>query len=424
MSFNTMSAEQYRALDGDAFEKRRAEVLAELENPESGVSTADLTAEVSLISDETERRSAAVSLRGQKAAAVANGAGALLSSSASATQSRKLPDVLITREEDPYDTEEYHRAFAENIMFGTPIPSELKPQTRANAFTATADAADYIPTTLATTILEKSQGYGDLWPMLTKTNVQGGVEYNIWDFEPKATWITEAKTSDDQKVPKGAKVSFSYHQLEVKLAQSLLASVTTLTQFEAKFPEVAMKAIVKALEQGYINGTGSGQMTGILQDPRIAADQKIALTAADISSWDAWHKKVKAKMKKTYRDGIFIMAQGTFDAYIDGMVDANGQPVGRTNYGIDGEEAYRFMGKPVKIVEDDIFPDFDTATNGSAFAVFTKPSDYLVNMQSGMRVSKWVDEDNNLVKNKVLCTCDGKILRPWGTLVLTASKSA
>ena len=156
-----------------------------------------------------------------------------------------------------------------------------------------------------------------------------------------------------------------------------------------------MKAIVKALEQGYINGTGSGQMLGILKDTRIEEEQKIALKAADISSWSAWHQKVKAKMKKSYRDGIFIMAQGTFDAYIDGMVDANGH----TNYGINGEETYRFMGKEVMTVEDDIFPDFDTASDTNAFAVFTKPSDYLVNMQTGMRVSKWTDEDNNLIKN-------------------------
>ena len=422
--FIKYNAAQYRALDADAFEARRSEVMAELDNPESAVSTADLTAEVDIITAEVERRNAAVTLRNQNLAAVANGAGALITGTPAAAAPQKRSDVLITREEDPYDTEEYHRAFAEHIMFGTPIPAELKPQVRANAFTQTTDATNYIPTTLASTILEKAQGYGDLWPMLSKTNVQGGVEYNIWDFEPKASWITEAKTSDDQKVTEGTKISFSYHQLEVKLAQSFLTSVTTLAQFEAKFPEVAMKAIVKALEQGYINGTGSGQMLGILKDTRINEEQKIALNAADISSWSAWHKKVKAKMKKSYRDGIFIMAQGTFDAYIDGMVDANGQPVGRTNYGINGEETYRFMGKQVMTVEDDIFPDFDTASDTNAFAVFTKPSDYLVNMQTGMRVSKWADEDNNLIKNKVLVTCDGKILRPWGTLILTADKSA
>lgn len=32
-------------------------------------------------------------------------------------------------------------------------------------------------------------------------------------------------------------------------------------------------------------------------------------------------KKVFGKMKKSYRNGTFYMAQSTFDGYIDGMVD-------------------------------------------------------------------------------------------------------
>ena len=48
----------------------------------------------------------------------------------------------------------------------------------------------------------------------------------------------------------------------------------------------------------------------------------------------------------------FIMNQSTFDVGIDGMEDKNGQPIGRTNYGINGEESYRFMGKTVETVEE------------------------------------------------------------------------
>ena len=312
--------------------------------------------------------------------------------------------------------------YAVEQMLLTLFPGQRPAYVRADAYTTTTDAVNYIPTTLMNTIIEKLESYGDIWPLLTKTNVQGGMEYNVWDFMPEAKWITEAQTSDDQKVDdKNPRVSFSYYQLEVKLAQSILASITTLAQFQAKFPQVAMEAVIRKLEDGYIRGTGSGQMTGILNDGRVPTENKIALTAEDISTWEGWHKKVKAKMKKSYRDGVFIMAQGTFDAYIDGMVSSDGQPIARTNYGINGEETYRFMGRQVMIVEDGIFEDFDTASASDAFAVFTKPSDYAVNMQEGMRVSKWTDEDNNLVKNKVLCTCDGKLLRPWGTLILTKS---
>ena len=130
--FIKYDAAQYRALDADAFEARRSEVMAELDNPESAVSTADLTAEVDLITAEVERRNAAVTLRNQNLAAVANGAGALITGTPAAAAPQKRSDVLVTREEDPYDTEEYHRAFAEHIMFGTPIPAELKQIGRAH----------------------------------------------------------------------------------------------------------------------------------------------------------------------------------------------------------------------------------------------------------------------------------------------------
>ena len=50
-------------------------------------------------------------------------------------------------------------------------------------------------------------------------------------------------------------------------------------------------------------------------------------------------------MKKSYRDGVFIMAQSTFDSYIAGMVDTVGQPIARVTYGINGEENYRLLAR-------------------------------------------------------------------------------
>lgn len=64
----------------------------------------------------------------------------------------------------------------------------------------------------------------------------------------------------------------------------------------------------------------------------------------------------KRQNEKAYRNGSFVMNQSTFDTGIDGMEDKNGQPIGRTNYGVNGEETYRFMGKNVETVEDDVLP--------------------------------------------------------------------
>jgi HK97 family phage major capsid protein len=172
------------------------------------------------------------------------------------------------------------------------------------------------------------------------------------------------------------------------------------------------------LEIAIVNGTGSGQPTGILNDARVVSGQKISLTATDIASWGAWQSKVFAKMKKSYRDGVFIMAQPTFDAYINGLQDKNGQPIGRVNYGIDGAEVYRFGGKEVVTVEETVLPAFDTAATGNTVAIFIKLTDYAINSNLQITTEKWTDPDTNEVKNKAIMVCDGKLLDANGVLII------
>lgn len=426
MKFQTMSAPEYRALDREAFEARRLELIDALNDPDCEVSTEDLLAERDIVEAEVQRRNAATSLGNARLSAVASGAGNVICRSADTAPQGTVTEVT---PDDPYDTPEYNRAFFEYFTRGARTPGIVAPGSRpsyvrADQFTTVAtDVPNFVPTTLMNEIIEKAEIYGELWPLLSKTNVQGGVVYNVADFDAEAQWVTETAPSEDQKLVDGDQLVFAYHMLEVKLAQSILSSVTTLAAFQRKFPEVAYKAMVKKLEQGYIRGTGSGQMLGILNDTRVPTENTIEMSASDMGSWAQWHSKVKASMKRAYRDGVFIMAQGTFDSYIDGMVDTTGQPIARVNYGINGEETYRFMGKRVMTVGDDIFADYDSTEDGEAFAIFTKPSDYLANSNMGMRSVNWVDEDTNLVKHKLQTIVDGKLLRPWGTLILTKPSS-
>ena len=422
--FKIVDAAQLRAMDADAFEEYRSALIDALNSAECEYTTAELRAAADDVKADIERRNAAIELRNAAIEKVAAGAGKVVERSADPKSDKGFE---VKRSEDPFDTDEYNEAFFKYMTRGEKTPGIIQPgqrpaYLRADQFTTVAsDVPNYVPTHMMNDILEKAEDYGRIWPMLTKTNVQGGVEYPTGSFEPTASWVTETAPSEDQKLVDDEPISFSYYMLECKLAQSFLSSATTIEAFQRKFPEAALKAVIKKLEEGYLNGTGTGQMTGILKDSRIPAANKIALTADDISGWEGWHKKVKAKMKVEYRDGIFIMNQATFDAYIDGMVDANGQPVARCNYGLNGEETYRFMGRQVLIVGDSFMKSFDDGSNGDAFALFTKPSDYAVNSNMAMRAVRWTDEDNNLYKNKVQTIVDGKILRPWGTLILTKS---
>lgn len=325
------------------------------------------------------------------------------------------PMGLGTKKSDVYDSVEYRTAFMEFVCRGIPIPTQYK---RANQVTTTTDAGAVIPTTLMNEIIKGMSAYGNIWEKVRKLNIQGGVEFPILTLCPTATWIGETTPSEDQKIQANQTVSFKYFGVECKIAQTLLCNVTTLEAFQQLFVPLGTEAIVKAVEVAILNGDGTTQPLGILKDTRIPNDNVIELTEDEISSWEVWHKKVFAKMKKSYRTGEFVMAQGTFDGYIDGMVDSTGQPIGRVNYGIDGAENYRFSGKTVETVEDDILPSWENASVGDVVAVFIKWDNYAINSNLTMTVNKWQDYDTNELKNQVILICDGKILDPNGVLII------
>ena len=320
---------------------------------------------------------------------------------------------------DPYDTEEYRTAFMEFVCRGKAIPAEL----RADAVTATADAGAVIPTSILKEIIKEVKSYGNLYAAVRKLNVQGGVQIPILSLKPVASWVGEGK-SDAQKLEAKTSISFSYFGLECKIAQTLLASVVTLDMFQQLFVPLATEAMAKALDVAIMNGSGELKPTGVTVDARVPAANKVTLTAEEFASWASWKRKVFAKIPKAYRNGNFYMAQGTFDGYIDGMVDTTGQPIGRVNYGIDGAENYRFGGKHVETVEDDVIKSYEDAAVGDIVAVFFNPKDYGINSNMEMQAHKWIDRDDSTVKNQLIMICDGKLIDAAGVIIVKKGAAA
>ena len=52
------------------------------------------------------------------------------------------------------------------------------------------------------------------------------------------------------------------------------------------------------------------------------------------------------------------------------------------------------------------------------FAVFMKLSDYVINTNMEMQVTKWTDHDNNKIKNKCLMVVDGKTADTNGIILI------
>lgn len=369
----------------------------------------EINGEIDDVKEEVDARSATPVAGAAEPAAVPDGAqqrGFNPIASFAARQSAPAPVA------DAHDTPEYRTAFMEYVCRGVEMPAEMR------ATTTTTDMSAVIPTTILNEIIQKLDTYGNIWNRVRKINVQGGVEIPILSLKPEASWITEQQSSTDKKMQINTSISFSYYGLECKISQSILTSVVVLAEFEKLFVSLVVEAMIRALETAIISGTGSGQMLGITKDSRVPTANVIEMTEADFGNWTKWKKNVFAKMKKAYRNGVFVMAQSTFDAHIDAMTDTTGQPIGRVNYGIDGGEIYRFGGKTVETVEETLIADFDTAESGAVVAIFCNFNDYVVNTNMQITTTRWVDNNSNEIKNKALMFVDGKLADPNGVLII------
>ena len=144
------------------------------------------------------------------------------------------------------------------------------------------------------------------------------------------------------------------------------------------------------------------------------------MTAAQIKDWSAWRKNFFAKLPLGYRDGEFIFAMSTVDAYLETMADANNNPIFRQATGLevnDGDAANpngRFFGRSIALVEPDILPDFDTASSNDVIGIFWQPQEYAINENFGFTMRRYFDEETNEWVDKALVVVDGKVLNPNG----------
>jgi HK97 family phage major capsid protein len=316
--------------------------------------------------------------------------------------------------EDRFSTLEYRKAFMRFAQSG-----EITPELRANATTTTGDISAVVPTTILNEVIKKVAAYGQVFSRVRKLNIKGGLTIPILSLKPVATWIGETTVSDKQKVQANTNITFSYYGLECKVSTSLLADTVSLTGFENTLIDLIVEAMVKALDYAIIKGNGTGKALGIAADSRVPAAQIITLSSADFVNWASWKKKVFAKMPLSYKAGAsFLMASGTFEGYIDGMVDANGQPIGRVNYGITDGPQERFGGKEVIQVEDDIIAPYDDAAVGDVVAVYVDLKNYGFNSNMQMTMFRYFDHDTNEWVDKAVLIADGKLVDPNGVVIV------
>lgn len=334
---------------------------------------------------------------------------------ASAPVNAQIVESFSTRENKKEDDMEYRKAFMAYVQKGTPIPAEL----RNGEAISTADTGAAIPVTVMNEVINTvRKRYGNLYNKVRKLSVPGGVEIPIGALKADFKWINESTVSPRQKTDKLGKISFNYHMVEIRVAQTFLSTILTLSAFEAELTDIIAIAYLEAMDKGIVNGSGDGSMLGILNDARVT--NNISMNASDMSDWKAWRKNFFAKLPLGYRAGEFIFPLSTVETYLETMSDDNNNPIFRQATGLevnDGDAVNpngRFFGREISLVEEDVLPDFDTASAGDVIGIYWQPNEYAINENFGFSMERYKDQETNEWVDKAITVVDGKILNPTG----------
>jgi HK97 family phage major capsid protein len=318
------------------------------------------------------------------------------------------------RSSDRYDSAEYRSAFMDYVTKG--VKSDQL-DFRADATTGTGDIGAVLPTTILNRIVEKMKDHGRIWARVTKTSIQGGVEVPLSNAKPTATWVAAGTMSDKQKKTTSGKIVFSYHKLQCRVAVELVAGTVAMPVFEQTVTDNIYEAIIVALEEAVINGSGTGQPLGITKDTNIPASQVIEVTAEDLGKYGTW-PTIFGKLPRKYRNGAsLILPDADWTKYIEGMTDANGQPVARVTYGLDGTIQEKLLGKEAIVIED-YLPSIDDAVAGEVVGILCKLSDYMVNSNMQMYFKKYFNEDTDEWISKATLIADGKMSDRNGVVLI------
>lgn len=315
---------------------------------------------------------------------------------------RKFTKPQEPEDEDMYGTLAYRKAFMNFVRRGQAVPVEY----RADTNNTTTEVSAVIPTTVMNVVIQKLEVTGHILSRVTKTNYKGGVSIPKNTIKPTATWTTEGASSDTQAMTTKTTdmITFSYFKLRCAVKRSIEVENMSLSAFEAAIIKTIVEAMTKALELAIISGTGTTQPKGITQETPVT-DQVISTAAVTYSDLLA----VEGALPEAYEGGAeWCMSKKTFMS-LYGLVDDNGQPIGRVNYGMAGKPERFINGRSVVITEH--MPAYSTSlTAGTVFAFIFDFSDYAINTNYEMTVKKYEDNETDDQVTKGLMIVDGKVV--------------
>lgn len=315
-----------------------------------------------------------------------------------------------------YDSLEYRTAFMNYVLSGEPIPKKFRNEAGP---TKTSDIGSVISPTVVNRIVEKMESSGMILPLVTRTTYAAGAVIPTSSVKPVATWVAEGGTSEKQKKTTG-QIDIKGYKLRCAISMTLESSVMSLSIFETVFVNNVSEAMTKAIEQAIIDGDGSGKPKGVLEED-VPEGQNVEIAAAEEPTYQTLIE-AEAVLPLAYENGaVWNMTKKTFMKF-EGMTDADGQPIARVNYGLNGAPERTLLGR--RVVLNDYMTSLGAALEADTVVAFLfNWSDYMFNTNYGMTVRTYEDNDTENQITKAVMICDGKVIDPNSLVTVTKKQS-
>ena len=312
-------------------------------------------------------------------------------------RSIQKPGAPLAKPEDPTSTMEYRKAFMKYVRTGV-MDAELRD---ANANTTTSDIGAVIPAATMNRIYDQLSTYGNILPLVTKTNYLTGVNVPVSSSKPTASWVSEGAGSYLREKTVGS-VVFGHYKLRIAVSCSLEAEYMSLSAFENALVNNIAEAMAKAVEAAIVSGDGSGKPTGILHVPAnttVGTTQEVHTLSYDVLT------AAEAALPTAYENGaVWVMAKSTFMGFV-GMKDTTGQPIAHVNFGIDGKPERFLLGRQVVLTDN--LTGFSAASVNDIFAFIYRMQDYMLNTNFTIGIKTYEDNETDDIIRKSIMVCDG-----------------
>ncbi|MCQ6530098.1 phage major capsid protein [Bacillus mycoides] len=197
---------------------------------------------------------------------------------------------------------------------------------RADAFNTTTNSAAVLPITTLNEVIKKARTMGGLIGHCRNFNIPTNISVPIGTPSNKAQWHTEGTPVESENLTTAA-VSFKGFEIIKVFSISAAAKKMTVQAFEAYMIEELTNCVMEAIADALVNGTGSGQGTGLVKGITWNASNSFAFAKAGSPAYTDFTKML-AMLKRGYAAGAkFVMSNATLYNRIYSLVDANKRPI-------------------------------------------------------------------------------------------------